>query len=101
MGGYGIMKQLALTLLDKVTILEGIGSQVFSVIFTKKDGTERTMLAKIIPSDVHNIHNDNLIRVMDVNLKRKYKDINKSWRQFDINDICKIKCHGQVYNFLK
>jgi len=95
------MKQLALTLLDKVTILEGIGSQVFSVIFTKKDGTERTMLAKIIPSDVHNIHNDNLIRVMDVNLKRKYKDINKSWRQFDINDIRKIKCHGQVYNFLK
>ena len=95
------MKQLALTLLDKVTILEGIGSQVFSVIFTKKDGTERTMLAKIIPSDVHNIHNDNLIRVMDVNLKRKYKDINKSWRQFNINDIRKIKCHGQVYNFLK
>tara|TARA_A100000172_G_C3022794_1_gene103690 strand:+ start:610 stop:897 length:288 start_codon:yes stop_codon:yes gene_type:complete len=95
------MKQLALTLLDKVTILEGLGSQVFSVIFTKKDGTERTMLAKIIPSDVHNIHNDNLIRVMDVNLKRKYKDINKSWRQFDINDIRKIKCHGQVYNFLK
>ena len=100
------MKQLKISFLNKLTILESIGSQVFSVVFTKKDGTERTMLAKIIPSDVHNIHNDNLIRVMDINLKRKYKDINKSWRQFDINDICSwFICgygisNGRVYNFL-
>jgi len=81
------------------TVIDALGTKIFSIIFKKRDGTERKMLAKLIPSDVQNIHNDDLIRCLDVIQLRKTKDRNKSWRQFDVQDIIEIKCQGRAYSF--
>jgi hypothetical protein len=84
--------------LDKDIVIEALGTKIFSILFYKKDGTQRKMLGKLIPSDVHNSSNDRLIRCIDVIKKRQTHDINLAWRQFDLDNVISITCQGNTYH---
>lgn len=75
------------------TIVDAAGSQLVSVTFIKKDGTERQLTWN--PKHVGEVkgtgtkcQDPNIFRVMDIKLGQ--------WRSFDANRVIKIKVSGQT-----
>lgn len=76
-------------------ILDSISSEIFTVVFTKKDGTERVMNCRkgvtkyLRGGESTTAHIDNLITVYDMK--------SKGYRNINTDTIKEVRANGQVY----
>lgn len=104
------------TKINKVkTILERNGSKLATVVFTKKDGSDRTMQINLVSNKGvkgasaserakkaaknRAQNNPHLINVLDMNLRQKGVDEYKCRRSINAETVKEIRCGGKVYKF--
>jgi len=98
-----------------INFLESKGAKIVSVVFEKKDGSDRTMLVNrryakgLVDSyksestkqavETRKTNNPNLISVMDMQLRRKGAPDKACWRSINLDTVKRVKCGKDVLEF--
>jgi len=85
----------------KQDLFKIIGPEFFSAIFTKKNGEERKILAKLHVKDQKFFaggellgDRNHLLECIDVNVLKKVDDPKKAWRSIQLNNLISLKIKG-------
>ena len=94
--------------MKKKDLLNKIGTEFFSAIFTKKNGEERKILAKLHVKDQKFFaggellgDRNHLLECIDVNVLKNIQknggDEKRSWRSIQLNNLISLKIKGVEY----
>ena len=88
--------------MKKEYLLEKIGPEFFSAIFTKANGEMRTILGKLHVKDQKFFaggkllgDRSHLLECIDVNILKKVDDPKRAWRSIQLNNLISLKVKGE------
>lgn len=93
------MKQLNLNFTwCKNTIIDAVGNDIFTAIFTKKNGEQRKMICRFVKDkgELAIGEHDRILTVLDMSLA---KGTGNAFRRINLDTLKSIKHNSTLYNF--